>query len=81
MTDDLGAILEYVDALRALDTARGRADDARGAVRLPDPAPTRSKPSLPVDEALANAPRRDGELLPGSTHRPRPRRRRRRAGS
>ena len=41
MTDNLGAILEYVDALRALDTAVGRADDARGAVRLPDPRPTR----------------------------------------
>jgi Asp-tRNA(Asn)/Glu-tRNA(Gln) amidotransferase C subunit len=36
MTDNLGAILEYVDALRALDTTSVEPMTARRAVRLPD---------------------------------------------
>jgi aspartyl-tRNA(Asn)/glutamyl-tRNA(Gln) amidotransferase subunit C len=71
MTDNLGAILEYVDALRALDTAS--IEPMTHAV--PFDCPTRAdevKPSLTPDEALANAPRRDGEffqvprILPGA---------------
>jgi aspartyl-tRNA(Asn)/glutamyl-tRNA(Gln) amidotransferase subunit C len=71
MTDNLGAILEYVDALRELDTAS--IEPMTHAV--PFDCPTREdevKPSLSPDEALANAPRRDGSffqvprILPGS---------------
>jgi aspartyl-tRNA(Asn)/glutamyl-tRNA(Gln) amidotransferase subunit C len=62
MTDNLGAILEYVDALRALDTTS--VEPMTHAV--PFDCPTRAdevKPSLPADEALANAPRRDGSFF------------------
>ena len=62
MTDNLGAILEYVEALRALDTAA--VEPMTHAV--PFDCPTREdevKPSLPSDEALANAPRRDGSFF------------------
>ena len=62
MTDNLGAILEYVDALRALDTAA--VEPMTHAV--PFDCPTRAdevEPSLPVDDALANAPRRDGSFF------------------
>jgi aspartyl-tRNA(Asn)/glutamyl-tRNA(Gln) amidotransferase subunit C len=58
MTHNLGAILEYVDALRALDTSA--VDPMTHAV--PFDCPTRAdevKPSLPLDDVLANAPRRD----------------------
>jgi aspartyl-tRNA(Asn)/glutamyl-tRNA(Gln) amidotransferase subunit C len=62
MTDNLGAILEYVDALRALDTAA--VEPMTHAV--PFDCPTRAdemQPSLSVDDALANAPRRDGSFF------------------
>ena len=62
MTDNLGAILDYVDALRALDTAS--VEPMTHAV--PFDCPMRAdevKPSLPVDDALANAPRRDGSFF------------------
>jgi aspartyl-tRNA(Asn)/glutamyl-tRNA(Gln) amidotransferase subunit C len=62
MTDNLGAILDYVDALRALDTAA--VEPMTHAV--PFDCPTRVdevKPSLSVDDALANAPRRDGSFF------------------
>ena len=62
MTDNLGAILEYVDALRALDTAS--IEPMTHAV--PFDCPTRAdevKPSLALDDALANAPRRDGNFF------------------
>jgi len=62
MTDNLGAILEYVDALRALDTAA--VEPMTHAV--PFDCPTRAdevKPSLSLDDALANAPRRDGNFF------------------
>jgi aspartyl-tRNA(Asn)/glutamyl-tRNA(Gln) amidotransferase subunit C len=71
MTDNLGAILEYVDALRALDTTS--VEPMTHAV--PFDCPTRDdvvQPSLSPDEALANAPRRDGvffqvpRILPGA---------------
>lgn len=62
MTDNLGAILEYVDALRALDTTS--VEPMTHAV--PFDCPTRddeAKPSLSPDEALSNAPRRDGNFF------------------
>ena len=73
MTDNLGAILEYVDALRALDTAA--IEPMTHAV--PFDCPTRDDDG----EAVAAARRGAGErpaprrqLLPGSTNRPRVRR-------
>ena len=62
MTGDLGAILTYVDALRELDTTG--IDPMTHAV--PFDCPLRDDqvaPSLPVDEALANAPRREGSFF------------------
>jgi aspartyl-tRNA(Asn)/glutamyl-tRNA(Gln) amidotransferase subunit C len=62
MTGDLGAILEYVDALRALDTS----DVEPMTHAVPFDCPTRADetaPSLPLDDALANAPRRDGDFF------------------
>lgn len=62
MTGDLGAILTYVDALRELDTTG--VEPMTHAV--PFDCPLRDdqvQPSLPVDEALANAPRREGSFF------------------
>ena len=62
MTDNLGAILEYVDALRALDTAA--VEPMTHAVPFDCPTrPDEVRPSLPVEEVLANAPRRDGNFF------------------
>jgi aspartyl-tRNA(Asn)/glutamyl-tRNA(Gln) amidotransferase subunit C len=62
MTDNLGAILEYVDALRALDTAA--VEPMTHAVPFDCPTrPDEVKPSLALDDALANAPRRDGSFF------------------
>ncbi len=58
MTGDLDAILDYVDAMRELDTTG--VEPMTHAV--PFDCPLRADavaPSLPVDEALANAPRRE----------------------
>jgi aspartyl-tRNA(Asn)/glutamyl-tRNA(Gln) amidotransferase subunit C len=74
MTGDLDAILDYVDALRALDTDK----DEPMTHAVPFDCPLRADevaPSLPVDEALANAPRRQDRFfqvprimpVPGST--------------
>ena len=62
MTGDLGAILSYVDALRELDTTG--VEPMTHAV--PFDCPLREDvvaPSLPVDEALANAPRREASFF------------------
>jgi len=62
MTDNLGAILEYVDALRALDTAA--VEPMTHAVPFDCPTrPDEVKESLSLDDALANAPRRDGAFF------------------
>jgi aspartyl-tRNA(Asn)/glutamyl-tRNA(Gln) amidotransferase subunit C len=62
MTENLGAILEYVDALRALDTSA--VEPMTHAVPFDCPTrPDEVQPSLTVDEALANAPRRDGSFF------------------
>src|SRR5690349_17065621 len=58
MTQDLDAILGYVDALKELDTAA--TEPMTHAVPFDCPLrPDVEQPSLPVDEALANAPRRE----------------------
>jgi aspartyl-tRNA(Asn)/glutamyl-tRNA(Gln) amidotransferase subunit C len=62
MTDDLAAILDYVDALRELDTTS--VEPMTHAV--PFDCPLRDdqvRPSLPLDEALANAPRREASFF------------------
>jgi aspartyl-tRNA(Asn)/glutamyl-tRNA(Gln) amidotransferase subunit C len=62
MTGDLGAILTYVDALRELDTTG--VEPMTHAV--PFDCPLREDqiaPSLPIDEALANAPRREASFF------------------
>ena len=62
MTADLDAILGYVDTLRELDT-----DDVEAMTHaVPFDCPLRDDEvgvSLPVDEALANAPRREGSFF------------------
>jgi aspartyl-tRNA(Asn)/glutamyl-tRNA(Gln) amidotransferase subunit C len=58
MTQDLDAILGYVDALKELDTASTK--PMTHAVPFDCPLrPDVDQPSLPIDEALANAPRRE----------------------
>ena len=62
LTGDLGAILDYVAALGALDV--GGVEPMTHAV--PFDCPLRAdetRPSLPVDDALANAPRREGSFF------------------
>ena len=62
MTGDLDAILDYVDAMRALDTSG--VEPMTHAV--PFDCPLRADvtaPSLPLDEALANAPRREASFF------------------
>jgi aspartyl-tRNA(Asn)/glutamyl-tRNA(Gln) amidotransferase subunit C len=57
----LGAILDYVDQLRQVNTDNveplAHPLPVRNVFRGDEPAP-----SLPVDEALANAPRRAGDF-------------------
>lgn len=61
MTRQLGAILDYVQQLQQVDT--------EGVAPLAHPLPIQNvfrddepKPSLSVDEALANAPNRHGDF-------------------
>ena len=62
MTADLDAILGYVDALRELDTAA--VEPMTHAVPFDCPLrPDEAKPSLPIEEALQNAPRREGSFF------------------
>ena len=62
MTGDLAAILDYVDALRTLDTAT--VEPMTHAVPFDCPLrDDRVKPSLPLDDALANAPRREASFF------------------
>jgi aspartyl-tRNA(Asn)/glutamyl-tRNA(Gln) amidotransferase subunit C len=61
MTGQLNRIVEYVDQLQALNTEGAlplaHALELANVFRADEPAP-----SLPVDAALANAPRRRGDL-------------------
>jgi len=62
MTGDLAAILDYVDALRELDTT----DVEPMTHAVPFDCPLRADevgPSLSLEEALANAPRREGSFF------------------
>jgi len=62
MTHDLDAILGYVHALRELDTAE--VEPMTHAVPFDCPLrPDEVAPSLSVDEALANAPRREASFF------------------
>jgi aspartyl-tRNA(Asn)/glutamyl-tRNA(Gln) amidotransferase subunit C len=62
MTGDLGAILTYVDALRELDT--NGVEPMTHAVPFDCPLrDDRVGPSLPIDAALANAPRREASFF------------------
>ena len=62
MTGDLGAILSYVDALRELDTTG--VEPMTHAVPFDCPLrEDRVAPSLPIDAALANAPRREASFF------------------
>ena len=77
MTGDLDAILDYVDALRELDTAG--VEPMTHAV--PFDCPLRADEVAPVAAGRRGARERPaprGQLLPGAAHRPRPGRRRRR---
>jgi len=62
MTGDLDAILGYVDALKDLDTAA--VEPMTHAVPFDCPLrPDQVGVSLPVEEALQNAPRRDANFF------------------
>ena len=62
MAVDLGAILEYVDQLRALDTSN--VEPMTHAVPFDCPLrPDEVAPSLPLEEVLANAPRREASFF------------------
>jgi aspartyl-tRNA(Asn)/glutamyl-tRNA(Gln) amidotransferase subunit C len=61
LTPQLSAILDYVQQLQAVNT------DGVEPLARPLPLknvfrPDEARPSLPVDEALANAPRRSGDF-------------------
>jgi|SRR4051795_6398005 aspartyl-tRNA(Asn)/glutamyl-tRNA(Gln) amidotransferase subunit C len=62
MTVDLDAILDYVDAMRELDTTG--VEPMTHAVPFDCPLRAdQTAPSLPIDEALANAPRREDSFF------------------
>jgi aspartyl-tRNA(Asn)/glutamyl-tRNA(Gln) amidotransferase subunit C len=62
LTGDLAAILDYVDTLSALDVTG--VEPMTHAVPFDCPTrPDEVRASLPVDEALANAPRREGNFF------------------
>jgi aspartyl-tRNA(Asn)/glutamyl-tRNA(Gln) amidotransferase subunit C len=62
MTQDLDAILGYVAALRELDT--GAVEPMTHAVPFDCPLrPDQVGPPLPLEDALANAPRREGNFF------------------
>jgi aspartyl-tRNA(Asn)/glutamyl-tRNA(Gln) amidotransferase subunit C len=62
MAGDLAAILEYVDALRALDTTD--VEPMTHAVPFDCPLrPDEVGASLSAEEALSNAPRREGSFF------------------
>jgi len=62
MTGDLDAILTYVAALQELDTSS--VEPMTHAVPFDCPLrPDEVRPSLPVEDALANAPRREGPFF------------------
>jgi aspartyl-tRNA(Asn)/glutamyl-tRNA(Gln) amidotransferase subunit C len=71
MTHELDAILEYIDTVKNLDT--GNTEPMTHAVPFDCPLrPDEPKPSLSVEEALQNAPRRHDaffevpRIVPGS---------------
>jgi aspartyl-tRNA(Asn)/glutamyl-tRNA(Gln) amidotransferase subunit C len=62
MAEELDAILGYIDEVRNLDV--GDAEPMTHAVSFDCPVREDAvKPSLPVEEALRNAPRREGPFF------------------
>ncbi len=62
MRQELSSILEYVDVLQEVDvtgvTPTAQVTDVVNVVR-----PDEVRPSLPVEEALADAPHREGDFF------------------
>ena len=61
MAGDLAAILDYVDALRDLDTTD--VEPMTHAVPFDCPLRADAAPSLSIEEALSNAPRREASFF------------------
>lgn len=59
MTSDLAAMLDYVESLQAVDT-RGVEPTAHVLPLATPLRPDRAEPGLPIEAALANAPRSRG---------------------
>ncbi len=65
MLRDLNSILEYIDRLNQLDTADVPPMAQVSAGVAPDSAmrPDQTRPSIPRQDALRNAPQSDGEFF------------------
>lgn len=65
MLRDLNSILEYIDRLNQLDTAGVPPMAQVSAGVAPDSAmrPDQTRPSIPREDALRNAPLTDGEFF------------------
>src|SRR5262245_5080368 len=62
MVDEIGAILGYIDTVKNLDV--GAAEPMSHAVAFDCPLrEDEPAPALPIDEVLANAPRREGSFF------------------
>lgn len=62
LRSQLGQVLEYIDILQSVDTS-AIAPTAQVLSHINVSRPDISRPSLPTDEALANAPAREGEFF------------------
>lgn len=62
LRSQLGQVLGYIDILQSADTSTV-APTAQVLSHLNVSRPDTSRPSLPPDEALANAPGREGEFF------------------
>ncbi len=65
MLRDLNSILEYIDRLNRLDTSGVPPMAQVSAGMAPDSAmrPDQTRPSIPREDALRNAPQNDGEFF------------------
>ena len=62
LRDELGRILEHIGALRSIDTD-GVPPTANGADLVNVDAEDASRPPLPVEAVLANAPQRENDYF------------------
>ncbi len=62
LRSQLGQVLEYIDILQGVDTS-AVAPTAQVLSHLNVSRPDASRPSLPPEEALANAPGREGDFF------------------